>query len=145
PAPKALMRSRREASCTPPLLGVDRRQHSRIVARIEILKTERPDRRYLRDVLAGLCPMEMGSATWQHDHAARWKGLDLVAVKLIAEADVEHVEHDRVDPVLRMLMRHESCAVWCLDPDDIRAGLGGMTNEDSKTHRRRKGWKRFAS
>ena len=80
---------------------------TRIVVGIHILKTERPDRRYLCDVLAGFCPVEMRSIAGQHNHASRWKGLDLVALELIAEADVEHARHDRVDPVLRMPMRHE--------------------------------------
>ena len=114
---------------------------ARIIGGIEKFNAERADRRYLRDVFARSRPVEMGSVAGQHDDASRWKGLDLVAVKPIAEADVEHARHDRVDPVLRMPMRHEFCAARRLDPDDVRAGLGGMADDGGKTHRRWKGRK----
>ena len=116
---------------------------ARIIGGIEKFNAERADRRYLRDVFAGSRPVEMGSVAGQHDHASRRKSLHLVAVELIAKADVEHARHDRVDPVLRMPMRHEFCAARRLDPDDVRAGLGGMADEDGETHRRRKRRKRL--
>jgi len=114
---------------------------ARIVGGIEIFNAERADRRHLRDVLAGSRPVEMGSVAGQHDHASRRKSLHLVAVEMIAEADVEHARHDRVDPVLRMPVRHQFCAAGRLHPDDVRAGLGGMADDDGKTHGRRKGRK----
>jgi hypothetical protein len=114
---------------------------ARIIGGIEKFNAERADRRYLRDVLAGSRPVEMGSVAGQHDHASRRKSLNLVAVELIAEADVEHARHDRVDPVLRMPVWHQFCAAGRFHPDDVRAGVGGMADDDGKTHGRRKGRK----
>ena len=98
---------------------------ARIIGGIEKFNAERADRRYLRDVFAGSCPVEMGSVAGRHDHASRRKSLHLVAVELIAKADVEHARHDRVDPVLRMPVRHQFCAARRLHPDDVRAGSEG--------------------
>src|SRR5262249_19774653 len=62
---------------------------ARIVGGIKIFEAERPDRRDLRDVLAGLCPMEVRRVAGQHNHTSRRKSLYLVAVEVLAQADVE--------------------------------------------------------
>src|SRR5215471_11845474 len=111
---------------------------TRIVLRVPVFEAQRTNGRYLSDVLAGLCPMEVPRIAGQNDDAAGWICLDVIAVESIAEADVEHARHDRVDPVLRMPVRHQFCAAGRLHPDDIRAGFGGMADDDGKTHRRRK-------
>src|ERR1700731_1302106 len=71
-----------------------------IVIWIEIFEAKRPNRRYLRDVLARLGPMEVPGIAGQNDDAAGRVGLDLVAVELLAETDIENAGHDRVDSVL---------------------------------------------
>jgi DNA-binding CsgD family transcriptional regulator len=43
---------------------------SRIVFRAEVFQSKRPDRGYLRDVLAGFRPVEMGRVARQNDHGA---------------------------------------------------------------------------
>ena len=78
---------------------------ARIVAGIVVFEAERADGVDLAHVLAGLRPVEMPSAAGQDDEAARRIGLDLVAVELIAEADIEDARYYGVDPVLRMPMR----------------------------------------
>src|SRR4051812_44134626 len=55
---------------------------TRIVAVIQVFKTQRADRRDLGDVLAGLCPMEMRRVAGQYDDAAGRIRLHPVAVKL---------------------------------------------------------------
>ena len=109
---------------------------SQIVGWVHILKTKRPDRRYLRDVLAGLCPVEMERVAGENDHASRRKCLHPVAVKGFAQTNVEDARHDRIDPILRMPMRHQLCSAWRLNPDHVRAGLGGVADDDGKAHRR---------
>src|SRR6516164_2696435 len=79
----------------------------------------------------------------QYDHASGGKSPHLVAVEPIAEADVEHARHDRVDPVFRMPVRHEFGAGGHLHSDDVRAWFGRMSDEDCKPRRGRKRWKRF--
>jgi hypothetical protein len=70
------------------------------------------------------------------DHASWWKRLHLVAVKLIAETDVEHARHDRVNSVLRVPVWHQFCVSGRFHSDDVRPGPGGMTDHDGKTHSR---------
>src|ERR1700730_1951583 len=95
----------------------------RIVIWIEIFEAKRPNRRYLRDVLAGLGPMEVPGIAGQNDDAAGRIGLHLVAVELLAETDIENARYDRVDAVLGMSVRHQLHAAGRLDPDDVRSGL----------------------
>src|SRR5262249_17813286 len=76
---------------------------SRIVLRVLVFEAQRTNGRYLSDVLAGLCPVEVPRIAGQNDDAAGWICLDLIAVELFAEADVEDAGHDRVDPVLGCL------------------------------------------
>jgi hypothetical protein len=79
---------------------------TRIILGIQILETERPNRRYLGDVLARFRPVEMGCVAGEYDDASWWKGLDFVGVELITEADVEHARHDGIDAIFRMPVRH---------------------------------------
>jgi hypothetical protein len=107
---------------------------ARIVSGIEILKTKRSDRRYLRDVLAGLCPMEVRCVAGEDDHASGRKRLHPITVERFAQTNVEDARHDRINSVLRMPMRHQLCTPWRLNPDYIGAGLGGMADDDGKAH-----------
>ena len=54
-----------------------------------IFKAERPDRGNLRDVLAGLRPMEVPGFAGQNDDATRRIGLHLVTVEPFAEPNVK--------------------------------------------------------
>src|SRR5215471_20841340 len=80
---------------------------TRIVARLHVFKAQRANSRYLGDICSGLCPVEMGRVAWQNHNASRRKRLHLVAIKLIAETDVENARNDRVDAVLWMSVRHQ--------------------------------------
>src|SRR5215471_3926411 len=115
---------------------------SRIVLRVLVFEAQRPNGRYLSDVLAGLCPVEVPRIAGQNDDAAGWIRLDLVAVEPIAQADVEDTGHDRIDSVLGVLMRHEFHARGHLDPDHVRSGLGRLSNKHGQSGRRRERWKR---
>ena len=70
---------------------------SRIVLRVPVFEAQRTNGRYLSDVLAGLCPVEVPGITGQNDNAAGRICLDLIAVESIAHADVENTRHDRID------------------------------------------------
>jgi hypothetical protein len=93
-----------------------------IVMWIVIFEAERSNRRHLRDVFAGLRPMEMPGFAWKNDHTSRRIALHLVAIEGLPEPDVKNARHDRVDAILWMLVRHQLHAGRYLDPDDIRAG-----------------------
>src|SRR6266704_2472796 len=99
---------------------------SRIVLRVHVFETQRTNGRYLSDVLAGLCPVEVPRIAGQNDDAAGWIRLDLIAVESIAQTDVENTGHDRIDSVLGVPMRHELNARRYLDPDHVRSGLCGL-------------------
>ena len=79
--------------------------------------------RYLGDVLTGLCPVEVGRIAGQNDNATGRIRLHLIAVELIAQADVENAGHDCVDSVLRVSVRHQLYAGRPFDPDHVGAGL----------------------
>src|SRR5882757_3848079 len=87
--------------------------------------------------------MEVPGITGQNDDTAGRICLHLVAVELIAEADIEHARHDRVDTVLRVLVRHQLHAGGHLDPDDVRSGLTGLADEHGESGRGWKGRKRL--
>src|SRR5437762_14166014 len=70
---------------------------TRIVGGIQVFEAQRTNGRYLGDVLTGFGPVEVGRIAGQNDDAPRRICFHLVAVELIAQADVEHTRHDRVD------------------------------------------------
>ena len=61
-----------------------------VVVQVVIFETERTDRRHLRDVFAGLRPVEMPGFARQNDDASRRIGLHLVAVEGLTEPDLEN-------------------------------------------------------
>ena len=63
-------------------------------------------------------------------------GSSLAPSELIAEADVEHTGHDRVDPILPVRVRQHLHAGGHLDPDHVESRLGGVTNDVVETDRR---------
>src|SRR5208282_6538475 len=75
---------------------------ARIVAGIQVLEAKRPNRCYLSDVFAGLCPVKVGGIARQNDDAARRIRVHHIAVELIAQADIEDSGHNCVDTILRM-------------------------------------------
>jgi hypothetical protein len=95
----------------------------RPVSGIQVFEAQRTNGCYLGDVLAGFCPVEMRRIAGQNDDGARRIRLHLVTLELIAEADVENAGDDRVDPVLRMSVRHQPHARGHFDPDHVGAGL----------------------
>src|SRR5882724_1042201 len=96
---------------------------TRIVAGIQVFETQRTNGRYLGDVLTGFCPVEVGRVAGQNDNATGRVRLHLIAVELIAQADVEHAGDDRVDSVLRVPVWHQLHAGGHFDPDHVGAGL----------------------
>src|SRR5579871_145092 len=79
----------------------------------------------------------------QHDDTTRRIGLDAVAVEALAEPDIEDTRHHRIDPVLRMLVRHQFRAAGHLHPHLIWAGLGGASDHHRKPSAGREGGKRL--
>jgi hypothetical protein len=79
----------------------------RVVDRVEVFKTERPDGRHLGDVLTGLCPVKMRGIPGEHDDGAWGVRLRLSVVKLAPQPQVGHTGQDPVDAVLRMVVRHQ--------------------------------------
>src|SRR2546422_2153646 len=69
---------------------------TRIVGGIQVFEAQRTNGRYLGDVLTGFRPVEVGRIAGQNDDATGRIRLHLVAVELIAQADVENAGHDRV-------------------------------------------------
>src|SRR5580698_2954122 len=112
---------------------------SRIVFRAEIFQSKRPYRSYLRDVLAGFRPVEMVRVARENDHGAGRIGFQLTRVEFITKSDIKDAGNHGVNPVLRVLVRHQFRAVGCFDPDCVRAGLRGLTHDDGKPDG---GWER---
>src|ERR1700733_14358545 len=108
-----------------------------IVARVDVVEADRPERRDLGDVLAGLRPVEVRRLARQHDDGAGRIRLQLVRVEVLAQPDVENTGDDRVDPVLVVSVRHQLHPGGCLDPDGVRTGLARMTHHDGELSRRR--------
>ena len=52
-------------------------------------------------------PVKSGCIAGQNDDATGRIRLRFIAVELIAQANVENAGHDRVDPVLRVSVRHQ--------------------------------------
>jgi len=77
------------------------------------------------------------------DNAARWIRVQCVAVELRPESNIEHARYHRVDAVFGVLMWHEFGAVRRFDADDVRTGLGRMTDEDREENSRWKGLERM--
>src|SRR5215469_11811524 len=101
----------------------------RIVFRVHVFKAKRSNRRHLRDVLPGFCPVEVGGIARQDNHATWWIRPNLIAVELISQADVENAGNDCVDSVLRMSVRHQLHARWHFDSDDVRSWTTRLSNE----------------
>ena len=94
-----------------------------IVVRINVFKAQRPDRRHLRDVLAGLRPMEVGCVAGQNDHGSGRIGHQLLGVEVITQPDVKDAGDDCVDTVLRVPVRHQLHTVRHPDPDRVGSAL----------------------
>ena len=78
----------------------------RIVFPIDVFKAKRPNRRHLRDVLAGFRPMEMGRVAGKNDHGAGWIGMQPLTVELITNPDVENAGNDSVEPIFGVSTSH---------------------------------------
>ena len=75
-----------------------------------------------------------------YDDATGRIRLHLVAIEPVTEADIEHTGHDRVDSVLRVSVWHQLHAGRNFYPYYIRAGLGGLTDNNGKADRWWKCW-----
>ena len=106
-----------------------------IVVGIQIFKTQWTDRRNLGDVVTGFCPMKVRRVTRENNDAAGRIGLQVVAVELIAEANVENTGDDRVDTVLRVPVRHQLYAAGDFHPYHIGRSLRGLPDHDGKPDR----------
>jgi len=105
----------------------------RIVAQVVIFKTKRADRRHLRDVFAGLRPMEMPGFSRQNDDASRLIGLHVFGVEDRTEPDIENTGHNRVGSIFRVLVRHQLCVGRQLHSDHLRTGIRRVANHDRQT------------
>src|SRR5882757_11034183 len=100
---------------------------------IVIFEAKRTGCRHLGHVFTRLSPMKMPGFARQNNHAAWRIGLYLVTLERFAKPNVEDARHDRVDAIFRMLVRHQLCVGWHLDPDNVRSGFAGMADQDGKT------------
>ena len=105
---------------------------SRIVFRAEVFQSKRPHRGYLRDVLAGFRPVEMGRVARENDHGAGRIGFQFTGVEFITQSDIKDAGNHGVDSILWVLVRHQLLAVGRFDPDCVRAGLRGLTHDDGQ-------------
>src|SRR5580692_5852244 len=64
---------------------------------------------------------------------------NLVSSNDFPEPNVKNTLHDRVDPILRMLVRHHFCATRQMHPNRVWTGLGRITNQNREPSGR---WKR---
>src|SRR6266404_5031837 len=106
----------------------------RIVFRVHVCKAQRSNRRDLRDVFAGLCPVKVRRVARQYNHRAGWIRLEFVGVEFFARADIEDAGNDCVDPILGMPVRHQLHATRHLDPDHVRSRFRWLTCNDRKTN-----------
>src|SRR5262245_43545971 len=83
--------------------------------------------------------MEVRGVAWQNYNAAGRIRLQLVAIELIAEADVEDTGYNCVDSILWVSVWHQLHAMGHFDPDRVGARLRGLTNNDSEANQ---WWKR---
>jgi hypothetical protein len=65
-------------------------------------------------------------------------GRDLIAAESIAQSDIKSTGDDRVEPVLGMPVWHDFYTRRHLDPDQVRSGLRGLSNNHGHSRRRRK-------
>ena len=105
---------------------------SRIVFRAEVFQSKRPHRGYLRDVLAGFRPMEMGRVARENDYGAGRIGFQLTRVEFITQSDIKDAGNHGIDSILWVLVRHQLLAVGRFDPDCVRVGLRGLTHDDGQ-------------
>jgi hypothetical protein len=84
--------------------------------------------------------MEMGRVARQNDNAAGRIRLHRIAIKLIAEADVENAGDDCVDPVLWVSVWHQLHTRRHFDPDRVRTRLRGLPNNNGEACRRWESW-----
>src|SRR5262249_52831909 len=92
---------------------------------------------YSPDFAQRKCQVSPGRMTLPGEYASTF------AVEGLPEADVEHTEHDRVDAVLWMLVRHQLRSARHLHPDHIGSRFGGMADHDGQACTRRKRRKRL--
>src|ERR1700722_5343088 len=110
----------------------------RIVRRIDIFHAQRSYRRNLRDVFAGLRPVEMRRVAGQNDDGSRWTRLQFVGFELVAQSDVKDAGDNGVHPIFRMPMRHELHSARHFDASDVGPRFGGMAYDHCKASRWRK-------
>lgn len=77
-----------------------------IVLCADVFQRKRTKRRHLRNVFARFCPVEVSGIARQYDDASGWVRLRCGRVELVARSNVENTRNNRIDPVLRMFMRH---------------------------------------
>jgi ABC-type sugar transport system ATPase subunit len=115
----------------------------RIVDWVDVGETQRSDRADLRDVFAGLGPMEMRLAAGQHYHAPRRVRAELALVELVSQPDVKDAGDHRVNAVLRMPVRQHLGTGRQLDPNQIGSRLGRVADQDGEPCGWRKRWEGF--
>src|SRR2546422_9111960 len=93
-----------------------------IIAGIKEFEAQRTNGGYLGDVLTGFCPVEVGRIAGQNDDATDRIRLHLVAVELIAQADVENDVSDRVDAVPRVSVWNTLHAGGHFDLEHVGSG-----------------------
>jgi hypothetical protein len=81
--------------CEKPFRPLPRAVIPRIVFRAKVFQSKRPDRCYLRDVLAGFPPVEMVRVARENDHGAGRIGFELTRVEFITQSDMNTPEIEK--------------------------------------------------
>lgn len=74
-------------------------------------------------------PMKVEGIAWQDKDAAGRVRIHAVSVEPVAKTDIEDAGHDRVDAVLRVLVRHELHAGRYLHADNVGTGFRRVTDD----------------
>jgi hypothetical protein len=81
----------------------------------------------------------MGRVARENDHGAGRIGFQLARVEFITQSDIKDAGNHGIDSIFWVLVRHQLPAMGRFDPDCVRAGLRGLTHDDSQPDRR---WER---
>jgi hypothetical protein len=109
----------------------------RVVFWVNELNAKRADRCHLRDVFAGLRPVEVRCVARQNDYISGRICLQFVGIEFVAKTDVEDTGYDCVHAVLGVSVRHELHTMRYFDPDRVGPRFRNLSYNDGKTHRRR--------
>ena len=82
--------------------------------------------------------MKVGSVAGQDDDSTGWVCFQFLGIELVTQADVENASNDGINSVFRMSVRQQLHSMRNLNPNRVRTGFGGLSDDDCETNCRRK-------